>query len=126
MPPPRVGAVADVAELVSFYADAPDGVRVNMIFSADGAAAFADQENHRVAAGMIVHAGNERVTAFDAMDEPVVAQELERAIDRDRRRAGGVLEPFHDLVGAKRLMACEQRFQHLPPHRRQSLRSRRA
>ena len=38
--PPRVGTVSDVTELASFYADPPDGVRVNMIFSADGAAAF--------------------------------------------------------------------------------------
>lgn len=37
----RVGAVGDITELASFYADPPDGVRVNMIFSADGAAAFA-------------------------------------------------------------------------------------
>ncbi|MEE6177911.1 pyrimidine reductase family protein [Mycobacterium sp. 050134] len=40
MPPARVGAVGGIAELESFYADAPDGVRANMIFSADGAAAF--------------------------------------------------------------------------------------
>lgn len=38
---PRVGAVGDIAELASFYADPPPGVRANMIFSADGAAAFA-------------------------------------------------------------------------------------
>ncbi len=36
----RVGAVGDITELASFYADPPDGVRANMIFSADGAAAF--------------------------------------------------------------------------------------
>jgi riboflavin biosynthesis pyrimidine reductase len=36
----RMGAVGDVTELASFYAEAPDGVRANMIFSADGAAAF--------------------------------------------------------------------------------------
>ncbi|OBG30502.1 pyrimidine reductase family protein [Mycobacterium sp. 852002-51057_SCH5723018] len=36
----RMGAVGDVTELASFYADPPDGVRANMIFSADGAAAF--------------------------------------------------------------------------------------
>jgi len=35
-----VGAVAGIAELASFYADPPEGVRANMIFSADGAAAF--------------------------------------------------------------------------------------
>lgn len=38
---PRVGTVADISELASFYADPPRGVRANMIFSADGAAAFA-------------------------------------------------------------------------------------
>jgi riboflavin biosynthesis pyrimidine reductase len=37
---PRVGTVAGITELGSFYADPPPGVRVNMIFSADGAAAF--------------------------------------------------------------------------------------
>jgi len=36
----RVGTVAGIAELAAFYADAPEGVRANMIFSADGAAAF--------------------------------------------------------------------------------------
>ncbi|MGD1241836.1 pyrimidine reductase family protein [Mycobacterium seoulense] len=37
---PRVGTVAGVTELASFYAEPPQGVRANMIFSADGAAAF--------------------------------------------------------------------------------------
>jgi riboflavin biosynthesis pyrimidine reductase len=37
---PRVGVVSDITELATFYADPPDGVRANMIFSADGAAAF--------------------------------------------------------------------------------------
>ncbi|MEZ0352302.1 pyrimidine reductase family protein [Mycobacterium sp. pR1184] len=37
---PRVGTVSDIAELASFYAEPPDGVRVNMIYSADGAAVF--------------------------------------------------------------------------------------
>ncbi|OBG28065.1 pyrimidine reductase family protein [Mycobacterium sp. E3198] len=36
----RLGAVGDITELASFYADPSDGVRANMIFSADGAAAF--------------------------------------------------------------------------------------
>lgn len=38
---PRLGSVAGVDELLTHYAAAPDGVRANMIFSADGAAAFA-------------------------------------------------------------------------------------
>ncbi len=37
---PRVGVVSGINELASFYAEPPDGVRANMIFSADGAAAF--------------------------------------------------------------------------------------
>lgn len=38
--PPRISAVPGIIELAPFYADPPDGVRANMIFSADGAAAF--------------------------------------------------------------------------------------
>jgi riboflavin biosynthesis pyrimidine reductase len=37
---PRIGHVSDITELASFYAEPPDGVRVNMIYSADGAAVF--------------------------------------------------------------------------------------
>jgi riboflavin biosynthesis pyrimidine reductase len=36
----QLAAVGDITELASFYADPPPGVRANMIFSADGAAAF--------------------------------------------------------------------------------------
>jgi riboflavin biosynthesis pyrimidine reductase len=36
-----VATVGGIAELAAFYADQPAGVRANMIFSADGAAAFA-------------------------------------------------------------------------------------
>ena len=39
-PAPRIGAVGGITELEPFYAQAPAGVRANMIFSADGAAAF--------------------------------------------------------------------------------------
>lgn len=38
---PRMAVAADLAELVGYYTDPPSGVRANMIFSADGAAAFA-------------------------------------------------------------------------------------
>lgn len=37
---PRISTVPSIIELAPFYADPPDGVRANMIFSADGAAAF--------------------------------------------------------------------------------------
>lgn len=36
-----VAEVGGIADLARFYADPPLGVRANMIFSADGAAAFA-------------------------------------------------------------------------------------
>ncbi len=39
---------------------------------ADRAAMLADQEHHRVGAGMIADAGDEGVAAFDAVDEPVL------------------------------------------------------
>lgn len=38
--PPRVSTVPSIVELAPFYADPPDGLRANMIFSADGVAAF--------------------------------------------------------------------------------------
>lgn len=37
---PMVTEVGDVTELAGYYAQPPNGVRVNMIFSSDGAAAF--------------------------------------------------------------------------------------
>ena len=80
----------------------------------------------RSSAVVIVHASDESVAALDAMDETVVAQKIERAIDRDRRRPVLVRQPLDDLVGAERLVARQQRFQHLAAHRRQPLRARRA
>ena len=53
---------------------------------ADRIAAFADEEDDEVVAAVIVHAGDEGVAALDAVDEAVVAQKIERAIDCDRRR----------------------------------------
>ena len=48
---------------------------------ADRAAMLADEEDHGVAAGVIVHAGDEGIAAFDAMNKAIVAQKIERAID---------------------------------------------
>src|SRR5664279_6417859 len=41
---------------------------------ADRAAFLTDQEHHRIAAVVIVHAGDESVAAFDAVGEPLLAQ----------------------------------------------------
>jgi len=84
---------------------------------------FADQEHDRVIAGVIVDASDESVTALDAMDEIVVPQKIERAIDRDWRRAPAPCHLLHDLIGAERFVAGEQSFEHVPAHRRQPLRS---
>src|SRR5450631_2057035 len=65
-----------------------------------------------------MHAGHEGIAALDAMDEGVVAQELQRPINRDRRRPWPLRgQPLHDLIGAERLMTAEQDVQHLPADR---------
>src|SRR5947208_13565473 len=69
-------------------------------------AALADQERDRRIRPMVADACQERVAALDAMDEAVLAQELERPIDRDwRRTRARVRRLVHDLVGAERLVA---------------------
>ncbi|WP_165609351.1 pyrimidine reductase family protein [Mycobacterium alsense] len=90
-----MGAVGDVTELASFYADPPAGVRANMIFSADGAAAFGgragplscatDQRLLRILRGfadvVLVGAGTARAENYG----PVRLTDAQR----DQRRAEG-------------------------------------
>ena len=67
-----------------------------------------------------MRAGDEGVAAFDAMHQPLLAQEIERAIDGDRRRPRALLgQPVDQLIGAERRMAGQQRFQHPAADRRQ-------
>ena len=91
---------------------------------ADGAAAFADQKDDEIIAAVVMDASHESVASLDAVDETVLAQEFERAIDGDRGRAGPLPQPAHDLVGTERLMARQQSLQDLPPHRGEPLRAR--
>lgn len=95
----RVGAVGDITELASFYADPPDGVRANMIFSADGAAAFGgragplscpiDQHLLRILRGfadvVLVGAGTARAENYG----PVRLTDAQR----EKRHAEGRPEP---------------------------------
>jgi len=90
---------------------------------ANGAAAITDQKDHKIAAAVVVDASHESVACLDAMDETVLAQEIERAIDRDRGRARSLPQPVHDFVRAERTVACQQSFQDLPPQRREPLRA---
>ncbi len=90
---------------------------------ADRTAAVADQERHQGCRVMVMRAGEIGVAALDAMHEPVRHQEIERAIDRDRRRPRHRMRQFLDhLIGAERAMAGQQRLQHLAADRRQLLR----
>ena len=85
---------------------------------ADGAATFANQEDDRIAAGVMMHTSHKRIATFNTMDETVVPQKLERPVNRDRRRTTLIHQPFHDLVGTERLVAGKQRFKHMAAHRR--------
>lgn len=96
---PRVSAVPSIIELAPFYADPPDGVRANMIFSADGAAAFGgragplscptDQRLLRILRGLadvvLVGAGTARAENYG----PVALSDAARA----RRHHEGRAEP---------------------------------
>jgi riboflavin biosynthesis pyrimidine reductase len=96
---PRISAVPSIIELAPFYADPPDGVRANMIFSADGAAAFGgragplscptDQRLLRILRGLadvvLVGAGTARAENYG----PVTLSDAARA----RRHHEGRAEP---------------------------------
>ena len=83
----------------------------------------ADQERHHRGGVMVMRAGQKRVAAFDAVDEAVFHQEIQRAVDRDRRRPRHRLGEFVDhLIGAERTVAGQQRLQHLTPDRGEFLR----
>jgi hypothetical protein len=91
---------------------------------ADGTAAFANQENDKVVGTVIVHAGDKGVAAFDAVNQAIVAQKFQRAVDRDRRWTRLLLQTVDDFIGAKRAMAGQQNFEHVAPHRREPLGAR--
>ena len=53
---------------------------------ADRAATLANKKDDESVAGVIVHTGDECVAALDAVHEPVLAQEIERSINRYGRQ----------------------------------------
>ncbi|MEC4763991.1 pyrimidine reductase family protein [Mycobacterium sherrisii] len=95
----RVGTVSGIDELASFYAEPPEGVRANMIYSADGAAAFGgrtgplssqtDRELLRILRGfadvVLVGAATARAENYG----PVQLSDSQHAA----RRRGGKLKP---------------------------------
>ena len=74
---------------------------------ADRSAALANEKHDRVAAGVMMHAGDERVAALDAVDETILAQEVEGAVDCDRRQPAMMRQSLDDFIGAKRLVTCQ-------------------
>src|SRR5450756_87774 len=73
---------------------------------ADRPAGVADQERHRGCGVVIVGAGEIGVAALDAVDEAVLDQEIERAVDRDRRRPRHRFGEFLDhFIGPERTVA---------------------
>jgi hypothetical protein len=68
---------------------------------ANGSAVLADQKHDRIAVGVMMHAGDKCVAALDAMDETVVAQEVERAVYRDRRQPAAMRQSLDDFVSAE-------------------------
>jgi hypothetical protein len=89
----------------------------------DRAAAVADQKRDGRRRVMVMRAGKIGIATFDAMDEAVRHQEIERAIDRDRRRPRHRFGEFVDhLIGAERPVARQQRLQDMAADRRELLR----
>ncbi len=67
---------------------------------------------------MVVRAGEEGVAALDAVNEAILHQEIERAIDGNRCRARHRLRELVDhLIGTERAVARQQRLQHVAPDR---------
>src|SRR5262249_43295994 len=87
-----------------------------------GRAGGGEEEPHEPPRRVRGHASAERVATLDAVNKPVLAQKLERAVDGNRcgPRAFG-REPVHDLVGAKRPVADQERRQDVAADRGQAL-----
>ena len=84
------------------------------------AAGVANQEGNGLVCVMAVPAGEERVAAFDAMNEAVLHEEIQRPIDRDRRgpATGLIGQQVDQLVSADRPVRAGERVQHTLPSRR--------
>jgi len=61
-----------------------------------------------MAAVMIVHAGDERIAALNPVDEILLAQEIERSINRDRGRPNAASrQAIDEFIGPERMMTCQ-------------------
>ena len=87
----------------------------------DATALLADHEDHQVARRVVEGTRDEGVAAFQAVNEGVLDQELQGAIDRDRSVAllTALAERIDEIICAHRTVRGVERFQHLLPDRRQ-------
>lgn len=93
---------------------------------ADRAALLADQKDDELVVAVIMRTSEEGVATFDTMNNAVLAQKVERPINRDRRRPAlsrrtMLRQMLDDFISAKRLVTAEQGFEHSTADRRQSL-----
>ena len=82
----------------------------------------ATNQELRAAAMPGVRAGNKSVKTFDTMNQAFPQQKFERAVDdrgRDLFIPGAPIQLGQDIVGAHRLVAGKQDFEHLPAARGQ-------
>lgn len=88
----------------------------------DMAAVLADQKHDLVTLRMPMRAGNESIEAFKPVDEAVFFQEIERAVDGDRRRAARAVGPkrFDKIVGTEWTARPCERIENGAPLRREA------
>ena len=78
-------------------------------------ALLADEEGDPLARAVAVRAGDEGVEHFEAMDQPMLLQEIQRAVDGDRRGAAAGFGPqfLDEVIGTERVPMLQQRAQHI-------------
>ncbi len=65
-----------------------------------------------------MNAGDEGIATFDAVNQFILAQEIERAVNGNRRRPPALAcQHVDDFIGAERLVTAQQRLQDLAADR---------
>lgn len=81
---------------------------------ADLPAAVADQKGDGGCIVVTMGAGDEGIPAFDAMNKTIVDEEIEHAIDGDRRGSGAVArQQLDDFIGAESTVLLQHCLQHV-------------
>jgi hypothetical protein len=81
----------------------------------DGAALTTDQELHRMGT-FGIRASDKRIQPFDFVNEPLIHQKVESAIDRrGHRRLMRRAEPIEELVGRRRSIGLQNQGQNRSP-----------